>query len=100
MELPSPIIMDTDTKNIRATTATDTQTFDRVSATSDIHEAIFSSPSGCTIADAILNMNTTHNKLYFSKFEESSPTKVTAGTQWHTTCRWTFVPDYEVDAEG
>lgn len=46
------------------------------------------------------DMNTTHNKLYFSKFEESSPTKVTAGTQWHTTCRWTFVPDYEVDAEG
>ena len=41
------------------------------------------------------DMNTTHNKLYFSKFNESTPTKVAAGTEWHTSCRWTFVADYE-----
>lgn len=41
------------------------------------------------------DMNTTHNKLYFSKFEDNTPTKVEKGTEWHTSCRWTFVADYE-----
>lgn len=41
------------------------------------------------------DMNTTHNKLYFSKFNSNTPTKVAAGTEWHTSCRWTFVADYE-----
>ncbi|MBO5869819.1 MAG: hypothetical protein J6Q89_03620, partial [Clostridia bacterium] len=39
------------------------------------------------------DMNTTHNKLYFSKFWTDRPTKVAGGTQLHTECVWQFVFD-------
>ena len=35
------------------------------------------------------DMNTTTNKLYFSRFHDSSYEKVNAGTKWHTSSAWT-----------
>lgn len=39
------------------------------------------------------DMNRTHNKLYFSKYEESTPTQVTAGTKYTTSCTWLLIDD-------
>ncbi len=36
------------------------------------------------------DMNTTTNKLYFSRFPDSAYEKVTAGTEWHTKSDWTL----------
>lgn len=36
------------------------------------------------------DMNTTHNKLYFSKYEENTPTLVKSGTKLNTKSTWTF----------
>ena len=35
------------------------------------------------------DMNTTSNKLYFSRFPDSTYEKVEKGTEWHTSCSWT-----------
>lgn len=35
------------------------------------------------------DMNTTSNKLYFSRFPDSTYEKVQKGTEWHTSCSWT-----------
>ncbi|MBO5403366.1 MAG: hypothetical protein J6A85_09375 [Clostridia bacterium] len=35
------------------------------------------------------DMNTSSNKLYFSRFPDSTYEKVEKGTQWHTSCSWT-----------
>jgi hypothetical protein len=37
------------------------------------------------------DMNTTHNKLYFSRLPDSSYETVKKGTTWHTECAWTVV---------
>ncbi len=37
------------------------------------------------------DMNTTSNKIYFSKYDNNSHTKVASGTQYHTECGWQFV---------
>ncbi len=61
-----------------------------------------------TLADSVNNfsndyktsfwdMNSTTNKLYFSKFEQNSPTKVAAGSQLHTETVWQFVFDEDGD---
>lgn len=40
------------------------------------------------------DMNTSQNKLYFSKFSgDSTSTKVAAGTHWDTSCSWELVID-------
>lgn len=39
------------------------------------------------------DMNKTHNKLYFSKYEESTPTLVAAGTKYTTSCSWLLIDD-------
>ncbi|MBO5869326.1 MAG: discoidin domain-containing protein [Clostridia bacterium] len=39
------------------------------------------------------DMNTTSNKIYFSKYDSSATTKITSGTQYHTECAWQFVFD-------
>jgi hypothetical protein len=39
------------------------------------------------------DMNTTHNKLYFSKYELSTPTLVKKGTKLNTSSMWTFYVD-------
>ena len=36
------------------------------------------------------DMNTTSNKLYFSRFPDSTYEKVPAGTEWHTKSDWTL----------
>ncbi len=46
---------------------------------------------------AFWDMNTTSNKLYLSKYDTSSSTKVASGSEFHTECIWTFV--YEKDAQ-
>lgn len=35
------------------------------------------------------DMNTTTNKLYFSRFPDNGYEKITAGTKWHTSSAWT-----------
>lgn len=42
---------------------------------------------------AFWDMNTTSNKLYLSKYDTNSSTKVAAGSEFHTECIWTFVYD-------
>ncbi len=37
------------------------------------------------------DMNKTHNKLYFSKYNEDTPTLVTAGTRYTTSCTWLLI---------
>lgn len=39
------------------------------------------------------DMNTTSNKIYFSKYNTNSYTKISAGTESHTECGWQFVFD-------
>ncbi len=39
------------------------------------------------------DMNKTHNKLYFSKYNEDAPTLVTAGTKYTTSCTWLLIDD-------
>ncbi len=46
---------------------------------------------------AFWDMNTSSNKLYFSKFDESKSSKIPAGTEYHTECVWQFV--FEKDAK-
>ncbi len=41
------------------------------------------------------DMNTTDNKLYFSKYDLNSPTLVKSGTKLHTQCIWLFRFDEE-----
>ena len=36
------------------------------------------------------DMNSTQNKLYFCKFDNSKPHKVTKGTHWDTLTKWAF----------
>ncbi len=43
------------------------------------------------------DMNAGSNKIYFSKYEDGVPTKVDAGTEFHTECVWTFI--YDKDAK-
>lgn len=61
-----------------------------------------------TVADSLDNlkngfktsywdMNTTSNKIYFSKYDTSSSTKVAAGTEFHTECAWQFLFDEDGD---
>jgi hypothetical protein len=40
---------------------------------------------------AFWDMNTSSNKLYFSKFDDSKASKIDAGTELHTECIWQFV---------
>ena len=40
---------------------------------------------------AFWDMNTTENKLYFSKYDKDIPTKVEAGTELSTECVWNFI---------
>ena len=44
---------------------------------------------------AFWDMNTSSNKLYFSKFDQNTSSKIKAGTEYHTECVWqfVFVPD-------
>lgn len=37
------------------------------------------------------DMNSTQNKLYFCKFDNSKPHKVTKGTHWDTLTKWAFL---------
>ena len=46
---------------------------------------------------AFWDMNTSSNKLYFSKFDQNVSTKIPAGTEYHTECIWQFV--FEKDAK-
>ncbi len=46
---------------------------------------------------AFWDMNTTSNKLYFSKFDQNVATKIPLGTEYHTECVWQFV--FEPDAK-
>lgn len=39
------------------------------------------------------DMNTTQNKLYFSKYEQDTPTLVKSGTKLNTSSMWTFYID-------
>ncbi|MBQ5842441.1 MAG: discoidin domain-containing protein [Clostridia bacterium] len=39
---------------------------------------------------AFWDMNTTDNKLYFTKFSNSAKKTLTAGTEFHTECIWLF----------
>jgi len=41
------------------------------------------------------DMNTTQNKLYFSKYNENSPTLVKSGTKFNTSSMWTFYVENE-----
>ena len=41
------------------------------------------------------DMNTTQNKLYFSRHDSNSPTLYTAGSESHTECVWRF--NYDAD---
>lgn len=39
------------------------------------------------------DMNKTHNKLYFSKYNENEPTLVGAGTKYTTSCTWLLIDE-------
>ena len=39
------------------------------------------------------DMNSTHNKLYFSKFSSGEPTLMKAGTRTSTKASWTFTAE-------
>lgn len=39
------------------------------------------------------DMNKTHNKLYFSKYNENEPTLVSAGTKYTTSCAWLLIDE-------
>jgi len=39
------------------------------------------------------DMNTSQNKLYFTKYNENTPTLVKAGTQFTTSCSWLLIKD-------
>lgn len=44
---------------------------------------------------AFWDMNTTDNKLYFSKYDANTPTLVKSGTEFSTECYWCFRIDEE-----
>lgn len=44
------------------------------------------------------DMNTTHNKLYFSKYDSNSPTLVKTGANMQTKSSWTFFIDKNIPA--
>ena len=46
---------------------------------------------------AFWDMNTTTNKLYFSKYDANTSSLIKAGTEYHTECIWQFV--FEKDAK-
>ena len=46
---------------------------------------------------AFWDMNTSSNKLYFSKYDQNKSSKIPAGTEYHTECIWQFV--FEKDAK-
>ncbi len=41
------------------------------------------------------DMNTNENKLYFTKFDSNTMTKVASGTHWENSCSWTLLVDDE-----
>ncbi len=43
------------------------------------------------------NMNASSNKIYFSKYQDGSATKIASGTQFHTECVWKFFFDADKD---
>ena len=50
-----------------------------------------------TFKTAFWDMNTSSNKLYFSKYDQNKSSKIPAGTEYHTECIWQFV--FEKDAK-
>ena len=46
---------------------------------------------------AFWDMNTNTNKLYFSKYDTNTSTKIKEGTEFHTECIWQFI--FEEDAK-